>query len=570
MSHLADYNHFIRVAVDSSTQLPLIGWATVDSLHHSISVGQFHDSDKYSNLLQLLEILPLSSATPSQFTPAAPSSPHATSSTAGYGLFVGLDRVRIHQQAADKLFAVLQRRLKELCVGSGSSYVEPVECKYSGFKREHADIDTELDRLVANQAAIQSAARETAAIAAAGAAISAMNLLADQPNVGRWRLEQLRLDDIMLLDSNAATALNLFPQPGDSDRHASLFGLLDKGRTPMSSRLLRQRIRQPSMSLPELERRQRLLRIFVSSLPLREHVADKLRRFNDMNKLANRFQKGKANLQHLVQAWQCIEKGIEVIHELEQFDGEGQDELDSEFTQPMHAVMNECMQLRQLVIDTIDKDALRGYQYAIKPELDPALNAANDEVKRCEQAMAKEAKRVEEQYGLDSETVAVVDRLMDSKGHLLRVSRRNEEHLRGAPALISMQTNKQGYFFTTKRMKDLSEQLREAQMDVDRRFKELEAEAMRVAAGYMPSFEQFGRLIAELDLLVAFAHVCVNAPVPYVQPTLLPKEAGVLELKDSRHPCMEVLDGMCFIPNDVSMKRGTSHMQIITGPNMCQ
>ncbi|MCJ1297059.1 MutS-like protein, partial [Xylographa carneopallida] len=564
MSVTADYNHFVRVAVDPSTELPLIAYATVDSLHHTISIGQFHDSDKYLNTLQLLELLPLSSLIPSQLTPATVASQQQAS--AGYSFFVGLDRVRVHQPAAEKLLAVLQRRLKELSASSATSYVEPVECKYSGFKREQADVERELERLVSNHTAIQSAARETAATAAAGAAISCMNLLADAPNVGRWRLEQLRLHDVMLLDSNAAAALNLFPQPGDTDKHASLFGLLDKGRTPMSSRLLRQRIKQPSMSLPEIERRQRQLGIFVASLPLRERVADRLRRFNDMNKLVNRFQKGKASLQHLVQAWQCIEKAIDVIHELEQYDGEARDELEAEFTEPMRAAMGECLSLRQLVLDTIDKEALRGYQYAIKPELDPALNAANAEVRQCERDMEREARRVEEQYGLDDDSVGVVDRLADSKGHLLRVSRKNEQQLRGSTGgVIHMQSNKQGYFFTTRRMRELSEQIKEAQRQVDERFKALEAEALSVAAEYMPSFEQLGVLVTELDLLVGFAHVCVNAPVPYVRPVVLEKEAGVLELKGSRHPCMEVLDGMSFIPNDVSMRRGVSHMQIITG-----
>ena len=565
----ADYHHFIKVAMDSTTHLPLIGYASVDTLHHRLSIGQCHDSDKLYNLLQLLDLLPLSSVTPSQLSPTALPSPRSTAPPS-YGLFLGLDRVRIHQPAADKLLSLLQRRLKELCASGASSYAEPVECKYSGFKRDRTDIEAELDRLVLNRAALQPAKRETEAIAAAGAAISALNLLADQPNVGRWRLEQLRLDDIMLLDSNAATSLNLFPQPGDSDKHASLFGLLDKGKTPMSSRLLRQRIKQPSMSLPEIERRQRLLGIFVSSLPLREGVANKLRRFNDMNKLVNRFQKGKANLQYLVQAWQCLEKCVEVIHALEQHDGDGSEELEREFTQPMHIVMAECAPLRQLVTDTIDKDALRGHQYAIKPELDPALNAANKQLKQCERDMEQEASRVERLCGLDTDSVAVIDRLADSKGHLLRVSRKNEQQLRGVSAVMAVQSNKQGYFFTTRRMKDLSEQLREAQRQVDERFNALEAEALAVAAEYMPSFEQFSVLITELDLLIGFAHVCVNAPVPYVRPTVLGKEAGVLELTNSRHPCMEVLDGMLFIPNDVSMKRGSSHMQIITGPNMCQ
>lgn len=43
---------------------------------------------------------------------------------------------------------------------------------------------------------------------------------------------------------------------------------------------------------------------------------------------------------------------------------------------------------------------------------------------------------------------------------------------------------------------------------------------------------------------------------------------GDLVLKGSRHPCVELQDGVSFIENDASFVRGESLFQIITGPNM--
>jgi hypothetical protein len=37
---------------------------------------------------------------------------------------------------------------------------------------------------------------------------------------------------------------------------------------------------------------------------------------------------------------------------------------------------------------------------------------------------------------------------------------------------------------------------------------------------------------------------------------------------EARHPCVESMDEMSFIPNDVVLRRKTSNLQIITGPNM--
>jgi DNA mismatch repair protein MSH2 len=56
--------------------------------------------------------------------------------------------------------------------------------------------------------------------------------------------------------------------------------------------------------------------------------------------------------------------------------------------------------------------------------------------------------------------------------------------------------------------------------------------------------------------------------MPYTRPTMLPSEAGEIVLRGSRHPCLEVQEGVDFIPNDCVMKQGASWFNIITGPNM--
>lgn len=63
------------------------------------------------------------------------------------------------------------------------------------------------------------------------------------------------------------------------------------------------------------------------------------------------------------------------------------------------------------------------------------------------------------------------------------------------------------------------------------------------------------------------AHVANHSQITYVRPKVLEKGTGDLILKDSRHPCLETLPDINFIPNDVEMLRGESEFHIITGAN---
>jgi len=80
--------------------------------------------------------------------------------------------------------------------------------------------------------------------------------------------------------------------------------------------------------------------------------------------------------------------------------------------------------------------------------------------------------------------------------------------------------------------------------------------------------EDVNEVLAQLDVLLSLAQVAVQAPTPYVRPTLHPKGHGEIILREARHPCMEVQDDVSFIANNVSIVKGSSTFQIITGPNM--
>lgn len=89
---------------------------------------------------------------------------------------------------------------------------------------------------------------------------------------------------------------------------------------------------------------------------------------------------------------------------------------------------------------------------------------------------------------------------------------------------------------------------------------------------YSPAVDDLCALIAEVDVLVSLAHVSSSASTPYVRPSLTQAGSGDIVLVGARHPCVEAVDDVNFIANDVVLRRGEGPrgglLQIITGPNM--
>ena len=101
-----------------------------------------------------------------------------------------------------------------------------------------------------------------------------------------------------------------------------------------------------------------------------------------------------------------------------------------------------------------------------------------------------------------------------------------------------------------------------------KRFKTNSFSQTNKKVGYLDPIQTLNNLISELDIYVSFALVAIESANEYVKPKMHPLGSGVLKLVDSRHPCLELQDGVNFIPNDAEFIRDKKTFCIITGPNM--
>ncbi|KAJ4478183.1 muts domain V-domain-containing protein [Lentinula aciculospora] len=415
------------------------------------------------------------------------------------------------------------------------------------------------------------------ALATAPSALSALiaylSLLSDSSNHNAFSIRTYDLGQYMRLDASALRALNLTEAPGNAGtttRNTTLLGLLNKCKTAQGTRLLSTWLKQPLLNLHEIKKRQNLVQMFVDDTNSRRTIQDEyLKYMPDLHRLSKKFQRSQASLEDVVRVYQVVLKLPGMIVALEGVQTEQEEYsnlLDEMCLQKLREHEDSLSKYSEMVEQTLDLNELDKHNYVIKPDYDPRL-----------QELA--AKLTEVRDGLDDEHREVGDDLnmqLDKKLHLennatygycFRLTKNDAKGL-STKKYMELGTTKSGVFFTTKTLKRFAEDYQEFSSRYTRTQSGLVKEVVNIASTYTSVLESLNNLLAQLDVILSFAHVSVNAPEAYVKPEILQSGEGNLVLRDARHPCLEVQDDVSFIANDVEMIKDQSEFQIITGPNM--
>lgn len=433
------------------------------------------------------------------------------------------------------------------------------------------DTEQDLTRLLRNDSS--SAALVQAdlrlAMGSAAALIRYLGVMSDPSNFGEYRLYQHDLSQYMKLDSSALKALNLMPGPKDGAKTMSLYGLLNHCKTPIGSRLLAQWLKQPLMNLEEIERRQLLVQAFVVDTELRQTLQEEhLRSIPDLYRLAKKFQRKKATLQDVVNAYQVAIRLPGLVGTLDGVIDEAyKDALDGEYTNKMRTCSDNLSRLLEMVETTIDLDALDNHEYIIKSEFDDGLRIIRKKLDKLRYNIEQEHRRAGDDLGLDIEKKLILENHR-VHGWCMRLTRNEANAIRGKKKYLDIAVQKNGQYFTTADLAEMNREFQALSENYNRKQVGLANEVIAVAGSYSPVIERLAGIVSHLDVVVSFAHVSVHAPTAYVRPKMHPRGGGCTILKEARHPCMEMQDDISFITNDVSLVRADSEFLIITGPNM--
>lgn len=379
----------------------------------------------------------------------------------------------------------------------------------------------------------------------------------------------------MRLDASAKSALNLLPSSDRKEALAahSLFGVLNHGRTAMSSRLLQAWIASPLTDLDAITRRQNYVDLLMNEhdlfaslfethlrhLPDLDKVVSKLRSWGSRSDPKKLDQEG--TIKNLVAAYGLATKYPAIVTQLANYTGEHAEMVSSDIVTPSRdSLLPDLDLFRQLISSSVDLRAAQRHEYRMNPATNPGLQSVDNKLSGVRDEMEDGVREAAMTMGLEESRVKLTT--SPNAGWCFRVTRKDEKALREHAQFITVETKKDGFYFTTKSQRLLNTSYTNYQAQFAEMQHSIVVSTMDIAYTHTHVFEAINRIITELDVLLGMAHAAKNAPIPYVRPTVMPMGSGVIELREARHPCVEAAykEGS-FIPNDVVMKKEDSRFQ---------
>ncbi|PAA85859.1 hypothetical protein BOX15_Mlig028898g2, partial [Macrostomum lignano] len=386
--------------------------------------------------------------------------------------------------------------------------------------------------------------------------------------VGRYQVERWRPGHFVQLDGAALRALHLLPTEPETPRSHSLFGLLNRCRTPPGSRLLAQWIRQPLLDVRLINERLDCVGALMSDAGLRQFLhEDWLRRCPDLQRLAVRLQRNRSGLQDVYRLYLCFSRLPQLRTALAEA-AESAAALRSLFSDPLAECERDLAKLVQMAQTTLDLDAVESTgEYRIRASFDQQLGEIRETLDELESQIRKQFRKAVSDLQLQEDKSIKLD-LSKQHGYACRVTKKDEKCLRESRGYAILDVKNNGVRFRSAKMTELNDNWMEAKRQYEDQQASIVAEVLKIAAGFVDYIFQLSDLLAQLDALVAMATASQLAPETYVRPTVRPMATGVIDISQCRHPCVEQQEGVSYIANSAKLDKSGQHCLLVTGPNM--
>ncbi|MDD3192295.1 MAG: DNA mismatch repair protein MutS [Oscillospiraceae bacterium] len=385
---------------------------------------------------------------------------------------------------------------------------------------------------------------------------SMLQYLSETQKTGLERLLSINFyneNQYMNLDLIARRNLELTQTMRAGEKRGSLLWILDRTRTAMGKRMMKNFIEQPLNNPAIINKRLNAVDELFREGVLRQEIVYALGGIFDLDRLMTKVVYGNANPRDL-KALQSTAEKIPALRQL-------MEPVQSQYLQEIYESLDPLEDVAALLQKAVCEDppVMVKDGGVIKDGYNAELDELRDLVGHTKDYITKIEAREKENTGIRTLKIGY-NRVF---GYYLEVSK---SFINEVPdTYIRKQTLANCERYITQELKELEDKIVTAGDRILRLEAVLFDETRRFVADQLARTQRTSSAIARLDVFCSLAAVAVSNR--YVRPVV--DLSDEIKIQDGRHPVVEeILHDVPFVANDTYLNRSDRQIAIITGPNM--
>ena len=363
------------------------------------------------------------------------------------------------------------------------------------------------------------------------------------------------LKKCLQIDENAVASLELVKSQ-EGNRKGSLWALLDKTKTAVGSRKLKEWILHPLMDPTDIAVRQNAVEGFVNNQSALADLSALLENISDIERIMTRTATGTASPRDMSGLRNSLLSVDPIARWFEQY-GQVAPYLAAAFKEHLPVLRDMARVLYDAISENPPLKISDGH--VIRQGYNAGLDELRSLKANSNKCMEDICAREREKTGITTLKVGYTSVF----GYYFEVTK---SHIAKVPYnYVRKQTLVNAERFITEELKQLEDKILNAEQKIIRLESSLFDEVRKTLAAQINHLKAFAQIVAELDVYMSLALDAMKGN--WAKPEV--NNGTELYYENGRHPLVEdTLPAGSFVPNNLDIGSPQVQIMLITGPNM--
>ena len=370
------------------------------------------------------------------------------------------------------------------------------------------------------------------------------------------RIEAYELSEYMILDSSTRKNLELVETLREKNKYGSLLWAVDRTKTNMGARLIKNWICQPLKSVSDIMKRQNSVSELIEKSDIRYALSEHLEKIYDIQRLSTRMSNGSASPKDFV----SLKLSLSILPQILE-DTQG---LEYDIFSSIRDYNEQIQDFVSMIENTIVENPpiLLKDGGIIKERVSGELDYFRDLLTGGEEWLKSFEEQEKERTGIKNLKIGY-NKVF---GYFIEVT---NSFLNLVPnSYVRKQTLTGAERFITDELKKHEDDVLSAKFKSTELEYKLFTDFREYSKEYVSIIREIADVIAKADVLNSLAEIAVENN--YCKPEI--DESDDLFIKNGRHPVLEkILPLGEYVSNDLELKSNSTdatQFMILTGPNM--